>query len=85
VTVHFLSEPTYRGAGQNTTADSLPGPQLPSSRWGDFATNIRDVVPVEITWSFEEDTGPHPEFSPDEIWTRGSVPEGAKRSVMVNI
>jgi 5-methylcytosine-specific restriction enzyme A len=43
------------------------------------------VVGVEITWSFEEDPGPHPEFSPDEISTRGNVPEGAKRGVMVNV
>jgi 5-methylcytosine-specific restriction protein A len=39
-------------------------------------TDIRDVVPVEITWSFEEDTGPHPEFSPDEIWTPGERSRG---------
>jgi 5-methylcytosine-specific restriction enzyme A len=29
--------------------------------------SVKEVVPVEIKWSFREDSGPHPEFLPDEL------------------
>ncbi|MCK0510246.1 HNH endonuclease [Aromatoleum buckelii] len=47
--------------------------------------SVKDVVPVEIRWSFRLDDGPHPEFLPDEVEDATTVIEGAKRTVTVNI
>lgn len=44
----------------------------------------KDVVPVEVRWSFSEDPGPHPEYLPDEIGVEGGLVEGARRTITVN-
>lgn len=46
--------------------------------------STKDVVPVEIRWSFSEDLGPHPEYLPDEVPPDTGLVEGAKRSITVN-
>lgn len=46
--------------------------------------SVEDVVPVEIRWSFADDSGPHPEYLPDEIQPGPGVIEGARRSITVN-
>jgi len=49
------------------------------------AVSVKDVVPVEIRWSFRDDPGAHPEFLPEELYPPEGVVEGAKRAVTVNI
>lgn len=46
---------------------------------------VKATVPVEIRWSFLGDSGPHPEFLPEEIDSGAGVIEGAKRTVTVNV
>jgi 5-methylcytosine-specific restriction protein A len=48
------------------------------------AIAVRDTTPVEVRWSFRQDSGPHPEYLPDEVDAGGDVIEGAKRTVTVN-
>lgn len=46
---------------------------------------VKDVSPVEVLWSFADDTNGHAEILPEEISETEHVVEGAKKSITVNV